>query len=161
MSWYINLFVMSMFVNFNIINEKFFLWLFFEIQRISFIFRLEWNVAFILFKRFNRLYFVFLALIEDVLYAYFMYYNDVDLTLLISSFTNVFYSIFIISQCFAWLFIVDLKHDDFFKVTSCCQYILSRALLCLNISRLFHNFFRSHSLCYLNFLLFDHFNCSF
>ena len=49
-SWCINLFVMSSFVNFNIIDEKFFLWFFFKIHRILFIFKLEWNVAFILFN---------------------------------------------------------------------------------------------------------------
>ena len=41
---------MSTFVNFNIIDEKFFLWLSFEIHLNFFIFKLEWNVAFILFS---------------------------------------------------------------------------------------------------------------
>ena len=50
MSWCINLFVMSTFVNFNIIDEKFFLCLSFEIHRNLFIFKLEWNIAFILFN---------------------------------------------------------------------------------------------------------------
>ena len=50
MLWCINLFVISTFVNFNIIDEKFFLWLFFEIHLNFFIFKLEWNVTFILFN---------------------------------------------------------------------------------------------------------------
>ena len=50
MSWCINLFVMSTFVNFNIIDEKFFLWFFFEIHFNSSIFKFAWNVAFILFN---------------------------------------------------------------------------------------------------------------
>ena len=41
---------MSTFVNFNIIDEKFFLWLSFEIHLNLSIFKLEWNVAFILFS---------------------------------------------------------------------------------------------------------------
>ena len=41
---------MSTFVNFNIIDEKFFLWFFFEIHRSSSIFSLEWNATFILFS---------------------------------------------------------------------------------------------------------------
>ena len=41
---------MSTFVSFNIIDEKFFLWLFFEIHRILSIFKLEWNIALILFN---------------------------------------------------------------------------------------------------------------
>ena len=53
------------------------------------------------FQRLDRFLLSFLALIENALHAYFMYYNDVDLTLHIRFFTNVFSSIFIVSQCFA------------------------------------------------------------
>ena len=88
-----------------------------------------------------------------------MYYNDVDLTLQIRLFTNIFRLVFVVSQCFAWFFIVDLEHDDLFEMTSCCQYVLSRILLRLDVSCFSHNLFRRHLLCQLNLLLFDHFNC--
>ena len=152
---------MSTFVNFNIIDEKLFLWLFLKIQRTFLIFRLEWNIVFILFNvlivffshfsswlrtSFTRISYIIIALIWRFKFV-------------LSQ--NIFPLFFIVSQCFAWLLNVDFEHDNFFKITSCCQYILSRTLFRVDISCFFYYFFRRHSLCHLNFFLFDHFDCYF
>ena len=76
-------------------------------------------------QRFNCLLLSFLVLIEYAFDAYVMYNDDVHLTLQIRLFTDFFRSFFVALQCFTRLLIVDLEHDDFFKVTSCCQYVLS------------------------------------
>ena len=109
-------------------------------------------------QRLDCLFLSSLVLIEYVLDTYVMYDDDVHLTFQIRFFTNFFRLFFVASQCFTRLLVIDFEHDDFFKMTSRCQYVFLRILFRVDISRLFYIFFRYHVLYYLNFLLLDHLN---
>ena len=90
-----------------------------------------------------------------------MYNDDVDLTFQIRIFTNLFRLFFVAFECSTWLLTVNFDNYHFFRITSCCQYVLSRILFCVDVSCLLYNLFRYHFLCHLYFLLFDHFNLFF
>ena len=134
MSWCINLFVMSTFVNFNIIDEKFFLWLFFEIHLKFFIFKLEWNVTFIFFN----ILIVFFSHFSLWLKMFFTRISCIITTLIwrfrfasskISFVYFRYFSMFcVISHCWSWARWL-LQNDIVSSVCSFANFASSRCLV--------------------------------
>ena len=137
---------MSTFVNFNIIDEKFFLWLFFEIHRISFIFRLEWNIAFIFFNVLIVFFFHFSfwlrILITRILYIIttliwrFKFALSQRFIVYTSSFFNIFrdFSLLILSTMLSseWHRAVNMFFRDF------CFVSMSRIFLTIFFEVIFY-----------------------
>ena len=66
--------------NFNIIDEKFFLWFYLKIHRNFLYFQTRVKCDIHSFQRLARFLLLSLVLIENIFYGYFMYYINVDLT---------------------------------------------------------------------------------